>query len=188
MAPTPVFISTLARLKSELRLSGVTDGDGLAILHAAVTKTRVDLYARLGDSRINYLLLTPEVENPSTADQVLRTRGASIECKMVRLELLRTMPMLLAGGASAARQVWNEEGIVRDASQLDRENEIERLAAEIEEGLGLLDGDTDDDESSGVRGGAIGPRSRNGPPGAGVLGRDYANICGGGCSVRGGCL
>lgn len=166
MTITPVFADSLARLKQSLRLSGVVDGDGEIIIEDAVSSARTQLYNYLGLSQVNTLLTTALIDNPTTPEQINRSLAARIETKMVRRELLRTMPSLFMNGISVSRKAWNEEGLTRDASALDIEAETQRLSEEINSGLALLAGASP--PASTINVSVIGPAYRNRAPGDGI--------------------
>lgn len=137
----PLFVADAAKLKKKLRLSGApTDGAADELIEEARLNARLRFYEELGAARVGELLAITEVALPATDDQVLRSLASTTEIKLVRHELLATMPSLFQDGSADQEEKWNEEAIFRgmDAEQLEALRS--RLADEIEEALAILAG------------------------------------------------
>lgn len=143
----PLFVvgkgsnSALDTLMAELRLSGVpAKSDANSIVQRALLDARLSFLRKLGDKRVAHLSSIVHVNNPITTDQTLRAVAASTEVLLVRRALLRTLRTTFADGNSA-RDMFNDEGFVRDAPEIELSKEISALHAEIEENFELLSGE-----------------------------------------------
>lgn len=136
MAVLPLFISDLTTVKSRLRLTGVANGtDASTFIDGAIVKMRVRFFEALGAARVAEIVGYPTGDNPTDENGILRLRAEETEHSGIRLYLLRTMPTMFLDSGSLARQVWNDEGLTREARQSDLENEIARLEQEVYDGL-----------------------------------------------------
>lgn len=136
----PVFVPTMADLRKRLRLTGIpADADAISMISDAALTVREAIYSRLG-TRIELIMALPRTTNPVTPDEHMRILAEITEIKMVRLELLRTMPVLFQDGSGTAQQAWSDNSTLRDARPLQMDKEISRLQAEIEENLEKLEG------------------------------------------------
>lgn len=134
----PLFVPTKLQLKKALRLSAVsTKSDSITQIDYAIQTARTKIYQVLSASVISQILLTPYTVTPSTDEEYLRMVAADVEVKMVRLELLRVMPVLFKDGASPV-QTWQEDGAFRDGSYLQVRDEIRRLEQDIQTSLEFL--------------------------------------------------
>lgn len=131
----PLFIPSLAALKSALGLTAVTSADRLACIDRAVRKARVGFYDRLGASRVGDILLIAYADSPATEQGMLRLKASETEISWVRMELLREMPVLLMPAAAASQQIWNEDSLTRNADNSLLDREISRLRTEIDDAL-----------------------------------------------------
>jgi sugar phosphate isomerase/epimerase len=107
--------------------------DAVAAIDAAIQTARVGMADRLGDDLTTEIVLTAWTANPSTSAERRRVKAALLEEKWVRLELMRTMPVLFQQAAGMAGDRWNNEDFEREGFSTDRE--IERLWQEILFGL-----------------------------------------------------
>lgn len=144
----PLFVPSLAALKSALGLTAVTAADRLACIDRAVRKVRVGFYDRLGASRVSELLLVSYADSPTTDDGMLRLKASETEISWVRMELLREMPVLLMPAAAASQQIWNEDSLTRNADNSLLDKEIVRLQTEIDNALQDLAAGQDVEDSS----------------------------------------
>jgi hypothetical protein len=134
----PLFVPTKLQLKKALRLSAVsTKSDSLAQIDAAIQTARTRIYQTLSASVISQILEIPYTVNPSTDEEYLRMVSSDVEVKMVRLELLRVMPVLFKDNATTV-QTWQEDGAFRDGSYLQVRDEIRRLEQDIQTSLEFL--------------------------------------------------
>lgn len=134
----PLFSPNISYLRAALRLSKIgDDNDALAIIDNAVLSVRGTLYRELGTARIDGFRAIAFNRNPRTADDHLRIVAADVEIKMVRAQLMRSMPLMFMDGA-APIQTWQEEGAFREGGYLQVRDELARLEREIESGLNQL--------------------------------------------------
>ena len=139
MVTTPTFIATTSLLQKQLRLSGLHKaGDGEAIFQSAMLEVKTGFIRELGSARVAVLVALSFSENPTTADQALRSVANQTELKWVRAVLIRTLPTLFLDASADKSQVWEDEGAFRStpAGQLDVERE--RLENDVEINMGLL--------------------------------------------------
>lgn len=148
----PLFVQTKDILKANLRLSSAASSDALSIIDEAIFAARIEFYDRLPEDRITYLLSVPLTDHPTTKDGVLRLKASLLETSIVRLRLMRKLPVLFMDGSANSMEVWNQEGLTRAGMA---EHEINRLAAEIEEYFGTLG--WDEAKASSVSVSTIGP-------------------------------
>lgn len=169
MAVQPLFITDMNALKAQLRLSGASQSDALAMIDSAVQQARARFYSSLGAVQVTALLAIPYVDNPTTDDGAKRLKANGIELDITKLSLLRSMPILFMDSSGIKREVWNEEGFARRLDEKYISDEIARLENDIASGLGDLAADSGD-SGGAVSGGAIGPLCRPLPPGYSVFG------------------
>lgn len=144
MAVQPLFISTVDNLRARLRLSSAQGNEDLPeILDEAMQTARVGIYERLGASVVSSIAATTATENPVTQDQITRTKAEILEVSWVRMILLRRLPVLFMDAGAATREIWDTEGMTRDAKWSEIDREIGRLLSEIESLLGSLAGDSE---------------------------------------------
>lgn len=168
MAIAPLFIASMDVLKSRLRLSGAAEADALAMVDAATEMVRGRIYEELGVGRTNEISALPYSENATDDNGLLRMRANNVELAMIRLELLRSMPIIFQDGAANVRERWNEEGVGRGQSEKKLEDEIKRLMNDIANGLDSLQADDSTDSAGGVRATVIGPDEEQPQPGASI--------------------
>lgn len=134
----PVFVPTTAQLRSALRLSAVPDtNDAVAIIENAMMETRVELYQTLGETAVDSLRSYASTRTPSTTAELLRKMAETTEVKMVRLRLMRILPMMFLDGSSPV-QTWQEEAAAREANDRLIREEIRRLENEVQSNLRRL--------------------------------------------------
>lgn len=132
MAVLPLFNATTADVQSELRLSGLkASSDGERIFLRGMTAARIGLYQRLGTTIVAEMLALSDVDNPTTLSQLRRKACTLAEVEWVRLEVLQTMPVIVADASGDAQQLFNDEGVWRGIDP----DEMEALLARIRDGL-----------------------------------------------------
>lgn len=147
MAVTPLFVSSRASLLANLRLSSTASSSDVAtIIDQTTRKVRVGLYRELDSAVMTTLLATISVDNPTTAAQRNRALAEQVEIAWIRLELLRTLPVLFRDSAAGSLQDWNQEALTREgpAGGSNLGEEIARLEKEVTEGIAMLNGDADE--------------------------------------------
>ena len=134
----PMFVPTMLHLRRSLRLSGVNeDNDAMAMIDSADQMAKARFFRTLGQTKIEDLQAIAYTTHPVTSNDHLRNLAVETEIKMVRLELMRTLPLMFKDG-SQALQSWNDEGAFREGGYLQTEKEISRLNAEIDANLDIL--------------------------------------------------
>lgn len=145
VAVAPLFSSDMASLKAGLRLSGVPTGvDAEKMIDDATESARTFFHRRLGTDRVNEILAISLVENPTTADGVLRNQARLTEIKYLKLDLMKRLRLLFIDSSSRVDQAWNTEGLLRDVSSEQAENIMRWLWNEIESDLAYLAGDEEE--------------------------------------------
>lgn len=162
MPATPLFVADLDALKSELRLTGSSSEDAATIIDRAVQEVRVGFYEALGASRVTQLVGYSATLTPTTDDELARSKATSIEVLWTKARLLRSLPSLFMDASGQVDQIWNEEGLTREASSREIDRAIEKIMAEVRAGLDDLDG-TVNEGSFHVD--VIGPTDRQHRPG-----------------------
>lgn len=140
MAIEPLFVSSIAALKSGLRLTGATQPDTSAIIDRIVQEVRVGFYDSLGALRISEILAMPVEENPTSASALTRLKAIGVEICWVKLRLLYELPVLFMDSSGQTAQVWNEEGLTRQGAGRDLEDLKEHLQEKVDNGLSELAG------------------------------------------------
>lgn len=140
MAVAPLFVADMDTLKLNLRLQGLKTGsEGESILIRATSAARVYLFQRLGPSIVTAMLaLNPEVENPTTADEIRRKACSLAEVEIVRCDLLDLMPVMVGDASGDAQQVYNDEGVWRQVTPEERVDILARCRARVEELIELI--------------------------------------------------
>jgi hypothetical protein len=130
MAVAPVFIANVATLQAQLRLGELLVRDaGYAVLEQAMRSARVVLYDALGSGTVNSILAYASVENPTTANQITRTKTEALERDLVLVYLVHHLPVAFMGASGAMPQWYEKEAPFRLRAPDDRE----RLKQEVEE-------------------------------------------------------
>lgn len=137
----PLFVTDIATLKAQLRLSGVpTDQDAHVMVQSALMQVRAGFYTRLGISRVAELVAISPNANPTTEDGILRGIAEQLEVMWVRCKLLDRMPTVFMDSSGAYQEIMNQEGIARSLPLSHIEAQKNRCAAQVEEWLAILDG------------------------------------------------
>ena len=137
----PLFVTDLATLKAQLRLSGVpSDQDAHVMVQSALMQVRAGFYARLGVTRVAELVaLTPSAD-PTTENGILRGIAEQTEVMWTRCKLLDRMPTVFMDSSGAYQELLNQEGIARSLPLSHIEAQKARCSAQVEEWLAILDG------------------------------------------------
>lgn len=144
MAVAPLFVADIATMKSELRLSGLkANSDGEQIFERGVQSARVALYMKLGPSTAASFVARAEVDNPTATLDIQRKACSLAEVELVRLEMLRTMPVRVADASGDEQELFNDEGVWRDISPRELRLHIEGISAYVEELVELITGADD---------------------------------------------
>jgi hypothetical protein len=137
-AVEPMFVPTKLELRKALRMSKISDdSDALSMIDAAIQSASVLFYRTLGPVRIASLQAIAYPKAPTSDTEFLRVLAAATEIKVVRAELLRTIPTMFMDG-SIAEKSWQEEAGFRYNSNLALRDELKRLEAEIQGALAQL--------------------------------------------------
>jgi len=148
----PRFIADLATLKGKLRLTKLpTDSAANELLDEAILNARLEFYRRLGGTRVDALAAITFVENPTSANEVLRALANAVEVKLVRVRLMRTIPVLFQDASGDVQRAWNEEAPFREGGVSSTDREIKRIESEIEEDFQMLAGEESQGEESNWR-------------------------------------
>jgi hypothetical protein len=141
----PLFVADLDTLKAALRLSAIPAGsaDVAAMLGDAVSQVRVRLYGRLGLALAAELVAIAPSSAPTTVEGLRRSLAESVEIRMVRVVLMRTLPTVFMDAGGGARKAWNEEALWRESPAKELERHIAALNASIEDDMGLLTGESE---------------------------------------------
>lgn len=169
MAVTPLFIADTATLLAKLRLTGVkASSDCMRIVDDVILQVRLGFLDFLGQDRISAITGITYTDAPTDADGAMRLRANIAESSWVRLHLLRRLPLQFMDAGGKTRETWNDEGLTRDAANM--EAEIKRLELEVQDLLADLTGEQDPDEGT-LNVSVIGPDRRPPVPGETAFGR-----------------
>lgn len=135
----PLFVADLDALKAELRLSELPSStDANTILDRAILDARISFNRRLGGDRVSALVAITEVPNPGTDEEILRSLASSVEVRLVRCYLMRTLPHAFMDASGDINKRWNEEAPFREKPAFDIDQEIERCMTQLEEDFQML--------------------------------------------------
>lgn len=162
MSIAPLFIKDRPTLLDSLRLTGTDESSGQQI-DDAILEARQGIYEELGSERVTAIVGYTRSNTPSTTNELVRSKAETVERKWVRAILMRTMPTFFLQGSGQSQQVWNEEGLLRDAD-FRHEKEISRLMSEVHCGLQDLSTGTCSPNIN-----VIGPTTTNPYPGSSVF-------------------
>lgn len=133
MAVAPLFVADMDTLKAKLRLTGVANADGVALIEEAVLQVRQEIYRRLGASKITTLLATAYTDTPATDDEYKRLVAANLEVKWVRLRLLDSMAVVFKDATGNMLEQWNEEAAFREGrlSQAEKRKAFQEILDDV---------------------------------------------------------
>ncbi len=172
MAVKPLFIADMAALEAAMRLTGVpTVSDAKTIIDEGVLQARMSFVKALTQTRVNTLKGYAYTDDPSTDEENLRMIANLTESMLVRLHLMRTLPVLFMDSAEKDEQAWNEEGLFRNKSPFDLEHEKNALKADIRDNLALLIGEDEMGQLSDLKITTMEPEVTPPRPGDSVWGR-----------------
>lgn len=135
----PLFVVDLDTLKQKLRLTGiVADSDADLVFQEALLTVRRGFYDRLGLTAIATIEAITFTEDPDTDDEYRRLLANVVEVKWVRLQCLKTMPVVFMDGSGDTLEQWNKEAAFRQGPM--PEKEWKRLEQDLEDALVLLAG------------------------------------------------
>lgn len=158
MAVAPTFVADLDTLRQRLRLSGLADdSDAQVMFEQAVKIARSTFHRRLTHARVVIIQAYTATDTPATDNEYIRALAEETEVKIVRRELLLTMPSLFMDSAGDAQEIWDREAPFRGTSQFDRQRLRQELASEIEQLLQLLEGSDAPGSETTVRATVINP-------------------------------
>jgi len=155
----PLFLTDLAEMKTELRLSGVpaSGEDANVILEDVLLQVRTGFYRRLGTTRVGQIVMFPtNYTNPTTNDELLRALAKTVEVKWTWCLLGERLPQLWMDDSGGAWQAYNEQGTFRKLSLREREDQCKRYKTEIEEAMQILSGEETLGAETGINCGTFG--------------------------------
>lgn len=117
MAVEPLYNDKTLMLQ-RLRMSETTDTDTKVLMDQAIADVRLEFFRRLTLDRAMYIHALPSVENPTTADGVLRSRAEVAEVYWVMYKLVCIMPVMYIETQYAIRNDFNDVPLVRDADSI----------------------------------------------------------------------
>lgn len=142
----PLFVPNYASLLKKLRLSAIADDpipqDVIDIVDEAIINARMSFIERLGIPRIDKIVADggSYTTTPSTNQAFLLTLAASTEVKLVRCELLYTLPQAYMDASGDLIKRWNVEAPFREMDVRDVEAARLALDAQIEKAMEFLEG------------------------------------------------
>lgn len=159
MAAAPLFVASRSDLLEALRITESDDSTSAQVT-SALQQVRVGFYDELTATVIETIKSIPPSDNPTTDDEIKRSRAEQAEINWVKALLLETMPAFFMSGTSSHEQVWNEEGLLRE-NEDDQGRLIRILMARVREALDGLKGQPD---NARIRASVIGPDEPVGRP------------------------
>jgi hypothetical protein len=144
---TPLFVASASALLASLRLSAVegTETNAATMVDDAIREVRVGFLRRLGVDRVGVLVALvydPTAGAPADNDEILREVANLTEVLWVRKLLLTRLPTIFRDASGQVDLSWQADALTRETAQADRQAELERLTATIEDNLELLSGDS----------------------------------------------
>lgn len=163
MTVKPLFIKDRSTLLESLRLSGGNESSSQQI-DDAILEVRTGLYRELGAARVSQISAYTRSETPATSDELTRAEAELVERRWVRLVLMRVMPTFFMEGTSQHQQVWNQEGLLRDADR-----RLERLMDELQSAVSCGLGGLKTGVPCAANVAVIGPETTNTYPGSALF-------------------
>ena len=144
---SPLFVADADTLRASLRLSALntSPSDAAALVDDAMREVRLAFQRRLGMERVNVLVAIdydPTSAAPASDDEMLRECANLTEILWVRKLLLTRLPTVFRDASGEARLDFNTEALTRETAEADRNAELDRLTATIEDNLDFLAGRT----------------------------------------------
>lgn len=142
----PLFVPSYASLLKKLRLSAIAADpipqDVIDIVDEAIINARMSFIERLSIPRIDKIVADggSYTTTPSTNQAFLLTLAASTEVKLVRCELLYTLPQAYMDASGDLLKRWNVEAPFREMDVRDAEAARLALDAQIEKAMEFLEG------------------------------------------------
>lgn len=142
----PLFVPSYASLLKKLRLSAIAADpipqDVIDIVDEAIINARMSFIERLSIPRIDKIVADggSYTTTPSTNEAFLLTLAASTEVKLVRCELLYTLPQAYMDASGDLLKRWNVEAPFREMDVRDVEAARLALDAQIEKAMEFLEG------------------------------------------------
>lgn len=138
--PTQPIFQTKDAVLAALRLSGIVgkESDAMAIFDQALMAAKLRMGFMLGPTKLQELVDIVPDHAGITQVALMRSLAALQETRLVRLELLKVLPVMFLDTSPAARSAWNQEAILENG---DIDQNIARLEAQIENAWSLLSGD-----------------------------------------------
>jgi hypothetical protein len=144
---SPLFVADADSLRASLRLTALNSAgtDAAVMVDDAIREVRTGFLRRLGVARVGVLVAIdydPTAGAPANEDEILREVANLTEILWVRKLLLTRLPTTFRDASGQARLDWNADALTRETAESDRQAELERLTATIEDNLELLAGDS----------------------------------------------
>ena len=135
MAVEPLYNSK-ASVIEKLRMSDTSDADTLTVIDQVISTVRTDFFRRLTLERAIHIQGLPSVENPTTADGILRSVAETTEVYWIFHKLVCILPTMYIETQFAIKDNFDDTPITRDADSI--KDYLACLWASIEAGLGQL--------------------------------------------------
>lgn len=136
MPVTPLYMDK-DLLLNELRMKTTSDTETLLVIDQAIKWVRLQFYRRLTLARALEIAALASVENPTTADENLRSTAEVVETDWVRWRLVCLLPHMTIETENAIRNIFEDVPLVRDAESMQKYLRCLKDAVEI--GLGQLE-------------------------------------------------
>lgn len=141
----PIFVADADSLRESLRLKALntSPSDAAVLVDDAMREVRLSFQRRLGRTRVDELVLMaydPEAGAPATDDEMLRECANLTEIIWVKKLLLTRLPTIFMDSSGAARLDAETDALTRETAEADRNAELDRLTATIEDNLDYLAG------------------------------------------------
>jgi len=140
MPVQPLFISDMATLRSQIKLSGAMQPDTEVAIESATRRVRGYIYERLGSDRVVQILGYTSSENPTSTNDLARSRAEIMEADWVKLILMQDLPVLFMDASDNTSQVWNTEELTREARPSELDKRIAALQEMIDDAIDSLIG------------------------------------------------
>jgi hypothetical protein len=135
MAIEPLY-NDKSVLISKLRMSITQDADTLAVVDTAISQVRSSFFARLTLSRAMEIVGYTQTDNPTTAEENLRSLAGVTEVLWVSWFLIQMLPAMHLETQYAIKNDFGDQPLTRDAPSLQKY--MNSLYATIQKNLGLL--------------------------------------------------
>jgi hypothetical protein len=118
MAVEPLYTADKDEFLKKIRLLTAKSEQTLAVIDVAISEVRVGFFNAITSDRALEIAGFADSDNPTTEEEILKSTAAVAEVQWVTAILIELLPNLFMDGKVEVNQVWNEEPLTRNSSEL----------------------------------------------------------------------